>query len=338
MSFFDFLYQYEIYFGLLVGLLFGYILQRGRLCFNSAIRDVKFFKDNYLIKAIFLAVSMNSLVFVLMAQLGWIKLTPLSFAPLGNMIGGLIFGMGMVFAGGCASGVTYRVGEGMVSAWIAALTYAIFAAASKSSFLKPVVSFLRGPIYTVEGDGTYYSYGPVGPTIATLLKVNPWIPAILFAVIVWIFLARTKTTERPKGTWNWKVLGIMTVIVSALGYLTHQSYGLGITGGWVSLMNYLVSGKYIGWSGMLIVGIMLGSFISAFVRKEFKFRAPKDPKVFARVALGGMMMGFGAVLAGGCNIGHFLTGFSHLAIGSILTTLFFFVGNWLAYYLLYERD
>ncbi|APT74978.1 transporter [Marinitoga sp. 1137] len=327
-----------MYFGLGVGLLFGYILQRGRLCFNSAIRDVKFFGDNYLMKAIFLAISINSLVFVAMAQFGLIQLHPLAFAPLGNILGGLIFGFGMVLAGGCASGVTYRTGEGMISAWIAALFYAIFASASKASFLKPLISLLKGPVYTVEGDGKYYAYDAVGPTIATVLKVNPWIPAIIFAVIVWYILWKTKTTERPDSAWNWKLLGILTVIVSALGYLTKQTYGLGITGGWVSLMNYLIGGKYIGWSGMFILGIIFGSLVSALIRKEFKFRAPRDPKVFGQVALGGILMGFGAVLAGGCNIGHFLTGFSHLAIGSILTTIFFFLGNWAGYYWLYERD
>lgn len=48
-------------------------------------------------------------------------------------------------------------------------------------------------------------------------------------------------------------------------------------------------------------------------------------------------MGFGASLAGGCNIGHILTGVPHLAWGSLLAALFIILGNWLGYYLIYGR-
>ena len=87
-----------VFTGLLTGILFGIVLQRGRLCFNSAIRDLKLFKDNYLWKAVMLAIALETLLYHFMAQVGWIQLNPKPFMPVGNIIGGLLFGFGMVLA------------------------------------------------------------------------------------------------------------------------------------------------------------------------------------------------------------------------------------------------
>lgn len=333
----DFLFRYELWTGLLVGLFFGYVLQRGRLCFNSAIRDIKFSQDNFMMKGIAFALGLSAIFFTLMANLNLIDLSPAPFMPWGNIIGGLLFGVGMVVAGGCASGVTYRVGEGMTTAWLAAIFFGLSAAAARFSFLRPLVDLLRGPVYWTEGDGVFYALGRVGPTIANTLGGNPWIPAVIFCALMLGYVFGTKTTERPYSPWNWKIIGIMTAIVAAVAYFTRQTQGLSITGPWVSLYRYIVAGRFIGWGGMLIVGIIIGALISAVIYKEFKLRMPRKPSAYTQMILGGSLMGFGATLAGGCNIGHFLTGVPQLAFGSLLATVFFFVGNWGAYYFIYER-
>ncbi|MGC9073225.1 MAG: YeeE/YedE thiosulfate transporter family protein, partial [Caldisericum sp.] len=73
--------------GLLVGIIFGILLQRSRLCFNSAIRDLKMTKDNYLAKMALVAILIETIGFQLAAQFGWIKLNPLPFVPLAQIIG-----------------------------------------------------------------------------------------------------------------------------------------------------------------------------------------------------------------------------------------------------------
>ncbi len=55
----------------------------------------------------------------------------------------------------------------------------------------------------------------------------------------------------------------------------------------------------------------------------------KNPKTFYQVALGGILMGFGTGIAYGCNIGHILSGLPHLAISSIVFTIFAVADNWL---------
>ena len=331
--------------GLLVGILFGVLLQRSRLCFNSAIRDVKMTKDNYLLKMALLAILVETIGFQLVAQLGLIKLNPLPFIPLAQIIGGFVFGMGMVLAGGCASGVTYRIGEGYITAFFAAIFYGITAAAVRGGPLQIVNKWLGKPITTTNNPSGVYAAtdGKVNLTLANLLNVNPWIIAIIFALLLLVVILVWKTTERKVTGLNWIWGGILVGLTGIIAYLSQKTYALGITGGWVNLLRTttgnldLSKGVPYNWIGMEVFGIIVGAFIAALLSKEFKLRMPKDPKTFVQVALGGILMGFGAGVAQGCNIGHILSGLPHLAISSLVFTVFVVAGNWLMVWYLFER-
>jgi len=120
--------------GLVIGIFFGIILQRGRFCMNSAFRDTLLLKEFNLFKAVVIAWLVSMIGFSLMSFGGIITLNQKPFAPVANIVGGLIFGMGMVLGAGCASGTTYRVGEGMVGSWFALLGYMIGALGASSDF------------------------------------------------------------------------------------------------------------------------------------------------------------------------------------------------------------
>lgn len=331
--------------GLLVGILFGILLQRSRLCFNSAIRDVKMTKDNYLMKMAILAILVETIGFQLAAQFGWIKLSPIAFIPLAQIIGGFLFGMGMVLAGGCASGITYRIGEGYITSFVAAVFFGVTAAAVRGGPLQIINKWLGKPITTTNNPGGVYTAtdGKVNLTIANLLNINPWIVAIIFAVILLGVIIFWKTTERKTTGLNWIWGGILVGLTGIIGYLSQKTYALGITGGWVNLLRTttanidLSKGVPYNWIGMEVFGIIVGAFIAALLSKEFKLRMPKEASTFARVALGGILMGLGAGVALGCNIGHILSGLPHLAISSIVFTIFAVLGNWLMVWYLFER-
>jgi len=325
--------------GLIVGILFGFLLQRTRMCFNSAIRDVRYFKDNWLWKQGLMAIAVETIGFQLMAAMGAIKLNPSAFIPAAQIVGGFAFGMGMVLAGGCASGVTYRIGEGNVLGIIAATFYALFAGAARNGKLKSVTALFGKPItVTMQNPGVYAAKdGKVAPTVANLLGIDPWIVAIIFALILLAYLFFTKTSQR-KAPIHWTVGGILIGLVGMLAYWSNQSYSLGITGGWINLFTATLTDAPYNWIGMEVFGIIIGAFISALIFKEFKIRFPKDPKAYVQAVIGGALMGWGAGVAGGCNIGHFLSGVPHLAISSLLATAFFILGNWFMYWVLYGRD
>lgn len=103
-----------VFTGLVVGVLFGFALQWGRFCMNSAFRDIILMQEFTLLKALGIAILIEMLGFTILEMTGFITLNPKPLVWGANIAGGLIFGIGMVVAGGCASGITYRVGEGMV--------------------------------------------------------------------------------------------------------------------------------------------------------------------------------------------------------------------------------
>ncbi|MBI4493571.1 MAG: YeeE/YedE family protein [Chloroflexi bacterium] len=113
----------------LIGLGFGFILQRSRLCFAGAFRDLLLSRDGRLMRAILLGLLIATAGFSLfMARLvpdpSIGGLPPAAHVlPVGLhlVVGGLAFGIGMVLAGGCVSGTLFRVGEGYVGSMVALL-------------------------------------------------------------------------------------------------------------------------------------------------------------------------------------------------------------------------
>src|SRR5512142_731439 len=102
--------------GLIIGAAFGFVLQRGRFCMNSAYREV-LFGDYTLLRAYLLAVVVAMIGANLIEDLDWLRhmgetgavvageLERQAFVPWANIIGGYVFGMGIVLAGGCGSGI-----------------------------------------------------------------------------------------------------------------------------------------------------------------------------------------------------------------------------------------
>lgn len=109
----------------LTGAAFGFILQKGRFCFTASMRDPYLTGSTSVTRAVIVAFAITTIGFtaikygyanVGLAVPGMSYVAPISFATL---IGAFIFGVGMVIAGGCASGTLMRVGEGFVMNTIA---------------------------------------------------------------------------------------------------------------------------------------------------------------------------------------------------------------------------
>ncbi|MCF7927702.1 MAG: YeeE/YedE family protein [Spirochaetales bacterium] len=104
----------------LTGIGFGFILQRGRFCFTAAMRDPYLTGGTNLSKAVLVAFAVTGIGFwaikygaftqgLPIPGMGFV--VPISLA---TIVGGFIFGIGMVISGGCASGTLMRVGEGFM--------------------------------------------------------------------------------------------------------------------------------------------------------------------------------------------------------------------------------
>lgn len=128
---------------LFIGLALGYILQRSRFCFTAAFRDPMLTGTTELTKAVIVGLAAMSVILLAIhikftgfglenletEKLGSILVTALpgNIRPVGVniLIGGFLFGIGAVIAGGCASGTIMRMGEGFAQSWVAAFTFVL---------------------------------------------------------------------------------------------------------------------------------------------------------------------------------------------------------------------
>ncbi len=323
--------------GLFVGLLFGFVLQRGRFCMNSAFRDAVLLNDHILLKTVFVALLVELVGFSLMDWAGAIAINPKPLIWGAILLGSFVFGVGMVIAGGCASGVTYRVGEGMVGAMTAVIGLAIGAYLTAAGFLKGFKDNLQASTKISAADGGSLTlHGILGMDYTTLALI-----LFVIAIVTWFLIARqNKEKYQADKTWGWITTGTLIGFVGILSFplsaAAGRNYPLGITGGWINLLQKVLkfSEAKLNWEGLEIIGIILGALVAALIAKEFKFRFPSALTLLQTFG-GGLLMGFGAVLAGGCNIGHLLSGIPQLSLGSILAGIMIFLGAWAASYVMF---
>ncbi|MCW8955910.1 MAG: YeeE/YedE thiosulfate transporter family protein, partial [Gammaproteobacteria bacterium] len=111
---------------ILAGFGIGFILHRSRFCFSRVFREPFMTAEGEMTKAMILAIALGAPVGAALIAKGAID--PYLAIPsrfwLGSLSGGLVFGIGMVFAGGCASGSLWRVGEGHIKLMVAVLFFA----------------------------------------------------------------------------------------------------------------------------------------------------------------------------------------------------------------------
>ena len=129
------------------------------------------------------------------------------------------------------------------------------------------------------------------------------------------------------------LVGLIALFAWPLSVATGREFGLGITGPSANIMQYLVTGndKFINWGVFLVLGIFIGSFIGAKGSNEFRVRVP-DVTTILRSALGGIFMGIGASLAGGCSIGNGLVETAFFSWQGWISLPVMVLGTWVAAY------
>jgi uncharacterized membrane protein YedE/YeeE len=111
--------------GLIVGAGYGYVSQRGAFCMNSGFRMVVTERNTTKVKSYALAIALQMLVVPLVFALGLSSPTYPAMFPVGAVLGGLLFGASMRWAGGCAAGAWYKIGSGSLGALIAVVGMAV---------------------------------------------------------------------------------------------------------------------------------------------------------------------------------------------------------------------
>ncbi len=272
--------------------------------------------------------------------------------PLGFhlLLAGVLFGLGMVVAGSCFSGTFYRIGEGYIAAvvtlggilvgyglllhnwnwwwqsyisqmpyvwlphslgWVGAisLTLAVLAIVyllirrwessggviTKPAHVEPAATSLRHKLGALKR--------------AVLVKA--W-PIVLAGVILGLLNTFEYRFERPWGisgeVGRWST-GLLNLIQLPPPEITSMPGPCGVLTSASGLLT---------WGLMINGGIIFGSFIAALLAGEFKLRLPRQKRRYLQALAGGLLMGYGAGLASGCNIGGFFSAVPSLGLNGFV--------------------
>ncbi|MFZ2099390.1 MAG: YeeE/YedE family protein [Oricola sp.] len=325
--------------GLLIGIVFGYLVYVTNFCTMGSISDILSFGDYNRFRSWLLASAVAILGVAGIEAMGVadmaesMYLTP-NLGWLANLVGGLMFGFGMVFSGGCISRNLVRAGGGDLRSIMVLLITGIFAYMTIGGIIGPLRVAIFDPVSIDLGQ-----YGMETQRIGEAVSVITGLSAnsaILASVVV---LA---------GTFLIYVFKDSGFRSSPRHLLAGFGIGLCVVAGWfltglaadefadvpvqlISLsyvrpagdtIDYLMRFTALGPPGFAITttaGALLGGFLGALLAGRFALTSFADAKDSIRNMFGAALMGVGGVLALGCTVGQALTGFSTLAIGSAIT-------------------
>ena len=162
----------RLFWGLIFGIIFGFLLQKGGVTKYDVIINQLLLKDFTVLKVMLSAVVIGMIGLYCMQSLGWIKLRPKTGSWGKNAIGGLIFGAGFALLGYCPGTIAGAIGNGYLDAVTAGLVGIVLG----SGLLATVYPRLK------EGVLKKGNFGNV--TLPQVLKVNNWVIVIPLAVLI----------------------------------------------------------------------------------------------------------------------------------------------------------
>jgi uncharacterized membrane protein YedE/YeeE len=269
------------------------------------------------------------------------------------IFGSFIFGVGMQLGGGCASGTLFTAGGGSIR------------------MLVTLLFFIIGSVFGVMHQAWWKALPSLEPI--SLINTLGWLPALALNLSVFALayvtvarierrrhgdvasISRIKNASWLHGPWPIMsgALALALLNFTTL-YLSGKPWGItsafGLWGGMAlqsaglpvetwpgfsapamqkSLNNSLLSDI----TSVMDFGIILGAFLAAGLARKFKPEWRVSWPHFAASVLGGLLLGYGARLAYGCNIGAFFSGIASGSLHGWLWIVFALIGNWAGIYL-----
>lgn len=347
----------------LLGVAAGFTLQRSRFCFASAFRDIFLFGHSRIMKGVLvgLAVATTGFAIIMYDKVPFpasgVLPEEAHILPVGIsvILGGLLFGFGMVLSGGCVSGSLYRMGEGYVGSWISVAGVII-----GLGILSQTWNWWWRVLVSNESRAwmpSSFSLGYGGGVLVTLGGLL----AIFLFLLWWESRSGLSEPEIPlQGEpWDTFLQKLLALWRSIFGRGWSAMVGGGVLGG-IAVLMYMVhmpwgiTGELTRWANVTMstlgfappaplglsdiggcaaraeetgvfthtfavtVSLLPGSLIGALLAGEFKLRFPRSAKRYLQSLGGGVLMGLGAGLAIGCTIGAFFSSIPSLSISGWL--------------------
>jgi len=304
--------------GLLTGLIFGVSAQRSRFCLRAA--AVEFARGQMGVNvAVWLLTFSTALVWVQGASLlglmhpadARMMAVPGSWS--GAIIGGLIFGVGMVLARGCSGRLLVLAATGNLRSLVSGLIFAVVAQMSLQGWLSPIRDTLAGLWITSGGRNL---------DLLSAANLPPWggLAIGLFFAALALFLSRriqisTSRLVFGAGVGFAVAVGwVATYSLAQVAFDPVQIESATFTGPSAhTLMFFLDRSAVLEFDIGLVPGVVIGAFAASILSGDFRFQGFDGEANMRRSMFGAALMGFGGMLAGGCAIGAGVTGGSIFA-------------------------
>lgn len=320
--------------GLLTGGVFGFAAQRSAFCLRSA--AVEFSRRRLGgAMAIWLLTFSTAMVWVQWAQLAGMfrpdaaRIMSVTGSWSGAIIGGLLFGIGMVMARGCSGRLLVLAGTGNLRAVTAGLVFALTAQLTLSGALSPLRQWVAS-LWVTPGGRNINLLNVIGlPQWGGLL-----IGLVFSLAAIWLAV-RAKTGARVLiwacGAGFAVALGwVLTFALSQVAFEPVTVTSATFAGPSAEVvMAMLTTDAGLNFDIGLIPGVFAGAFLGALAGRQLKWESYHTAPQMLRSMSGGALMGFGGMLAGGCAIGAGLTGTSVFNATLWLAAAMFFVGAYI---------
>jgi hypothetical protein len=270
-----------------------------------------------------------------------------SFNWVGHIVGGLIFGIGMVLAGGCPSRNLARAGGGDLRALLTLVVLGLVAFMTIAGVLAPARAALEAATSVRLGGAPTQGLGSLLSAHAGLAAepAKAMAAAALTVCALGYCLADARFRHSPPHIVSGIAVGLTVVAGWALTGLAYDEMAarpaapisltyirpVGDTVQWLALYT---ATPVPGFGVASVLGALLGAFAAAMAMGRFRLAGFSGTGDTARNLLGAALMGVGGVLALGCTVGQAITGVSTLALGSFVTFAAIVAGGFLGLRLL----
>lgn len=348
------LHTFVLWAAFAVSVAFGLIAQRTHFCTMGAISDIVNMGDWTRMRMWGMAVGVAMVGFYGMAWLGWIDPSQTIYASgrviwLSALVGGALFGFGMVLGSGCGSKTLVRIGGGSLKSLVVFFVMGVAAFAT----LRGITAVLR--VNTVDQVAFDMTPGSALPAwLAAVTGVAPqamglWVGGgVGLALILWAALGRGFRGSLD----NWLAgLGIgatiaaMWWVTGRLGFVpehpeTLEAVFLATNSGRMESLTFTAPMAYaLDWliyfsdtskvltlAVVSVFGVVLGAFAYAVLTRSFRWEGFRNTQDTALHLVGAVCMGVGGVTAMGCTVGQGLSGLSTLSVTSVLAVVGIMVG------------
>lgn len=357
--------------GFSLAVILGIIVNKTNFCTMGAISDLVNMNDMGRMYAWLLAIAVAMTGVLLLEEFGIINLNmtmppyrTANFAWSRYLLGGLMFGVGMTLAGGCVNKTLIRIGSGNMKSVLVLFVGGIMAfLMTKTNFYHYAFHLWMDPL-TINLQKYNIDNQQITSLIGSILGIgqsnwfHPVVASLIIAVLLYFIFRSRDFRRRFDNLAGGLSVGILVVAgwyvtagplgqaaVETASFMDEPPTGVGAMS--FTFVNPMGETLYyltdplnfalINFGVAILLGVIVGSFLYSLFTGNLRLEWFTSKKDFINYIIGAILMGTGGVLAMGCTFGQGITGFSTLALGSLIAFGSFIMGSALTMRFVYYR-